>query len=269
MKYFKHNFNVKIICCQYDKLPYPWRNDNTVDPLYALLLCSRRAWAYFVWEAEYSYGKGQIYTCCRHRTPLTFWASGYINLYWLHVQLTLAPGIDFFSLAPGKVMCIPALDDSLVERLKLLSQEDVETVADDLRSQALITEIIAIAFQRYNIELPEQFEKDLKRFEAVIPLIENSPGRKWRIQELARRTGLGRVRFSTEFKRVFGIPPAKFIMRKRLEHARYMLLNSDRTLEDIADNLGFSDAFHFSKSFKSGMGLSPKEFRIRRSLNQP
>ena len=268
MKYFKHNFNVKIICCQYDKLPYPWRNDNTVDPFMRFYYVHKGQGRIVCGKQNIAMEKGKLYLL-PSQTPLTFWTSGYINLYWLHVQLTLAPGIDFFSLAPGKVMCIPALDDSLVEKLKLLSQEDVETVADDLRSQALITEIIAIVFQRYNIELPEQFEKDLKRFEAVIQLIENSPRRKWRIPELARQVGLGQVQFSKEFKRVFGIPPAKFIMSKRLEHARYMLLNSNRTLEDIADSLGFSDAFHFSKSFKAGIGLSPKEFRIRRSLNQP
>jgi AraC-like DNA-binding protein len=48
-----------------------------------------------------------------------------------------------------------------------------------------------------------------------------------------------------------------------------MLLNTDRTLEDVADELGFSDAFHFSKAFKAGIGFSPRQFRASRSLNQP
>jgi AraC-like DNA-binding protein len=130
-------------------------------------------------------------------------------------------------------------------------------------------EIFAVFFRRYNIELPECFEHDLRRFEPVMRVFEASEFRNFSVPELARLTGLGRVRFSTEFKRVFGLPPAKYIMRKRLERARYMLLNTDRTLEDVADELGFSDAFHFSKAFKAGIGFSPRQFRASRSLNQP
>ena len=160
-------------------------------------------------------------------------------------------------------------DDSL--KINDITPEITDKFAKHLRlrSQALIMELIAVFFKRYNIELPDKFEKDLKRFESVIGLIEKSPGHKWKIQDLARKTGLKRVQFSTRFKRVFSMPHAKLIMRKRLEHARYLLLNSNRTLEDIANELGFSDAFHFSKSFKSGIGLSPKEFRARRILSQP
>jgi AraC-like DNA-binding protein len=130
-------------------------------------------------------------------------------------------------------------------------------------------EIIASFFKRYDIKLPERFKKDIRRFEAIASLVEDSPGNKWSIQELAAKSGFGRVRFSTEFKRVFGVPPAKFIMRKRLERARYLLLATGRTLEDIAEELGFSDAFHLSKSFKADTGLSPKEFRKSRHINQP
>ncbi len=267
MRYFKYNFNVKIVCRRYSELNRSWGMNNTVDPFIRLYYIAGGRGRVLCGKQNIVLEKAKLYLL-PSQTPLSFWTNGYLNVHWAHVRLTLAPGIDIFNLIQGKVMCLPEPDDTMIESFKALNRENLETLPGDLRAQALVMELIADFFAGSSVELPEQFEKDLKRFEPVTGLFEKSPARKWKIQELARKTGLGRVRFSTEFKRVFGVPPAKFIMRKRLEHARYLLLNTNRTLEDIADELGFSDAFHFSKSFKSGIGFPPKEFRVRGSRNQ-
>ena len=268
MKYFEYNFNVKIIQNEYSQLDCSWKSNNTSDSFIRLYYITGGQGRVICGKQNIALEKGKFYLL-PSQTPLTFWTPGYLNVHWSHVQLTLTPGLDIFNIIQGKVMCIPELDNNMIERFKSLYKETFETLSDDLRSQALIMELIALLFQRYNIELPERFEKDLKRFDSVISMIEKSPGNKWNIQELAAETGLGRVRFSTEFKRVFAVPPARFIMRKRLEKARYLLLATTRKLEDIADELGFSDAFHFSKSFKANIGLSPKKFRQSRNINQP
>jgi AraC-like DNA-binding protein len=46
-----------------------------------------------------------------------------------------------------------------------------------------------------------------------------------------------------------------------VERAQRMLLESDATLQAIADRLSFTDAFHLSKTFKRIVGVSPSEFR--------
>ena len=268
MKYFEHNFNVRIIKTEYSELDRAWGLKNTVDP-YIRLYYIKDGSGRILCEKQNVIMKKRKFYLLPSQTPLTFWTTGSLNVHWSHVQLLLAPGIDIFNIIPGKVMCIPEPDDSMVERFISIYEETVETLYNDLRSQALILELIAIFFKRYNIELPECFEKDVRRFEPVTSMIDKSPGTRWNIHELAARIGLGRGRFSSEFKRVFAIPPSKYIMRKRLEQARYLLMTTNRTLEDIAEELGFSDAFHFSKSFKNNIGLSPKEFRESRHINQP
>lgn len=268
MKRFEYNFNVKIIQNEYSELDCSWKLNNTSDPFIRLYYITGGRGRVICGKQNIALEKGKFYLL-PSQTPLTFWTTGYLNVHWAHVQLTLAPGIDIFNIIKGKVMSILEPDANIIERFKTLDIEESETLSRDLWSQALIMELIAFFFQRYNIELPGKFEKDLKRFESVIALIEKSPGHKWKIPVLARETGLGRVRFSTEFKRVFAMSPAKFIMSKRLEQARYLILNSNRTLEDIADDLGFSDAFHLSKSFKSGIGISPKEFRTQHKTILP
>jgi AraC-like DNA-binding protein len=48
-----------------------------------------------------------------------------------------------------------------------------------------------------------------------------------------------------------------------------LLWQTDQTVGEIADTLGFSDSFHLSKSFKRLTGLTPTEFRRRRLRHIP
>lgn len=50
-------------------------------------------------------------------------------------------------------------------------------------------------------------------------------------------------------------------MRVKMNHAAEELLNSSLSIQEIADQLGFTDAFTFSRAFKRIQGRSPREFR--------
>ncbi len=56
----------------------------------------------------------------------------------------------------------------------------------------------------------------------------------------------------------------QFILRKKIAKAKGIMSESDRKLQDIAEELGFSDAFHLSKTFKKLTGKTPKEFKSSR-----
>jgi transcriptional regulator GlxA family with amidase domain len=75
--------------------------------------------------------------------------------------------------------------------------------------------------------------------------------------------------FSRRFAALFGLPPIQYQLGRRIATARQMLRASDVKLEEVACRLGFSDAFHFSKTFKRLTGLSPQQFRQRPSLPLP
>lgn len=63
------------------------------------------------------------------------------------------------------------------------------------------------------------------------------------------------------FRRFRGCSMSTYIRRLRLEQARDHLLQSERSLTEIATLLGFADHSHFSRVFKGEMGVSPREFR--------
>lgn len=63
------------------------------------------------------------------------------------------------------------------------------------------------------------------------------------------------------FARFHDESPYQFLTRLRMEHASRILLESDATVKSVAAALGFKDAFHFSRVFKSVHHVPPSRFR--------
>ena len=67
--------------------------------------------------------------------------------------------------------------------------------------------------------------------------------------------------FSKLFSKKLGITPAQFIIRKKTDLAIEQLLNTNRSISHIAEDLGFNSQFYFHNFFKKQTGLSPSEYR--------
>ncbi len=80
-------------------------------------------------------------------------------------------------------------------------------------------------------------------------------------QQVARTVGLNYENFRKQFAARAGVSPGQFQKRKRIDRARSAIYQGDRTLKQLAEELEFSDAFHFSKAFKQVTGTTPSEFR--------
>lgn len=58
-----------------------------------------------------------------------------------------------------------------------------------------------------------------------------------------------------------GITLHQYVIQYRMKYAVSMLRYTDKSIADIADETGFTDASYFTKSFKSQFGMTPKEYR--------
>lgn len=66
------------------------------------------------------------------------------------------------------------------------------------------------------------------------------------------------------FKTTLQITPYKYLMEYRLSKAADLLKNTDRMIETISSDVGFSHVSHFGKCFREKTGLSPSEYRKNR-----
>ena len=81
------------------------------------------------------------------------------------------------------------------------------------------------------------------------------------VEELAELTNRSLTSFKKEFKRIFNMPPHRWIIEQRLNRARIMLTSTNRTVSEIGTECGFSNISHFIKLFKCRYNATPATFR--------
>src|SRR3984893_118959 len=84
------------------------------------------------------------------------------------------------------------------------------------------------------------------------------------IAQLAHECGLSTSRFARAFKESTGCPPHRWLLQRRIERAQDLLLNSDKTLVEIAKACGFSGQNHLTRAFGQTVGTSPGFWRRAR-----
>jgi len=86
------------------------------------------------------------------------------------------------------------------------------------------------------------------------------------LDELEAITGRDRWKLSRDFRLLFGTSPYRYLIMRRLEQAREMiLLGTD--LSQVAADCDFADQSHMNRHFKKTYGISPKQWLG--TLNQP
>src|SRR5262245_17935595 len=83
------------------------------------------------------------------------------------------------------------------------------------------------------------------------------------IDEVAREAAMSPFHFIRLFSAVFGETPHQAQSRSRLDRARLMLVNGERSVTEICMEVGFSSHGSFSTLFARRVGVSPSEYRRR------
>lgn len=87
--------------------------------------------------------------------------------------------------------------------------------------------------------------------------------------ELAARHGMSPRTFQRGWKKMFGIPPGRYLMKKRLAEICRLLRERDYTIRRTAEMTGFRDPAYLSRFFHMMTGMTPGEFRRKRTLLPP
>jgi len=99
-------------------------------------------------------------------------------------------------------------------------------------------------------------------FEESMHLLSGPSGTVWlEPQAVAQRVGLNYENFRKQFAKRSGESPAQFQKKRRIEHACAAIYQHSHSFKELADELGFCDAFHFSKVFRQVTGDTPSAFR--------
>ena len=81
------------------------------------------------------------------------------------------------------------------------------------------------------------------------------------LELLAEEGHMNKYYLSHAFKREYGVSPINYMISRRIEESKYLLAETDLSLSQIAQLLGFSSLSYFSQVFRKTQGLSPMEYR--------
>jgi AraC-like DNA-binding protein len=81
------------------------------------------------------------------------------------------------------------------------------------------------------------------------------------VEQLASGLNVSYSSFRQAFKQRTGISPKQYQLQIRLQKAQDLLVNTSKTVAEIAEILSFNSAFHFSKQFKRRVGMPPNAWR--------
>ena len=89
------------------------------------------------------------------------------------------------------------------------------------------------------------------------------------IAALAAIAVTSEAHFIRTFKATFGETPHRYLQRRRVERAMYLLRRTEQEVTDICLDVGFSSLGTFSRTFHDIVGETPTEFRQRREVAGP
>jgi AraC-like DNA-binding protein len=81
------------------------------------------------------------------------------------------------------------------------------------------------------------------------------------LESAALKAGLSPFHFLRLFSGVLGLTPHQYLVRSRLRHAARLLADDDRSITDVAFDVGFGDLSNFVRTFHRVAGASPRRFR--------
>ena len=194
-------------------------------------------------------------------TPFAYECPRRVVINWAHFTLTTSDGVDFFRWARCPRWLKAGDDMRMVgahERLRSFAA--METLEGEFERRSCLLSLLA-PFMAHAAYADAVGGRSLDRLRPALEYLEQHPARRINVAALARVSGMAEASFSRLFARSLGVGPARYAMNRRVHRAQQLMRQTDRKLDDIAEELGFSDAFHLSKVFKRIVGASPRDYR--------
>ncbi|EPR21314.1 AraC family transcriptional regulator [Agrobacterium sp. TS43] len=93
-------------------------------------------------------------------------------------------------------------------------------------------------------------------------------GQPLSVEQLAEELGVSYPYFRRLFREQTGMSAKQYQMTVRIQRASDLLMNTDKSIKEIAGLLGFHSAFHFSTQFHQLVGYTPSNYRLQCSINK-
>ena len=113
---------------------------------------------------------------------------------------------------------------------------------------------------RVTYGMPSELPPEVERLKKTL---DSSMTSGFNLVEYAQKSNYSEAHLIRIFRSAFGITPYDYLMSKKMELAKRLLLYSSFSIKEIAAHLAFSDQYYFSNFFKMKTGFSPRNYKLK------
>jgi AraC family transcriptional regulator len=176
---------------------------------------------------------------------------------------------EALAMNPDRLEVIPEFRtrDPQLEAIAMLLLTELKQ--DNLGSRLYIESLVNILavqlLRQYSASKPHLsvYEGGLpqRQLLQVLEYIHEHLERDIKLADLAGSIGMSQFHFSHLFKQSIGTSPHQYLLQQRIERAKQLLKQTERSIIDIALECGFNSHSHLSKQFRQLAGMTPKAYR--------
>ena len=153
-----------------------------------------------------------------------------------------------------------------LERIHLSLAE--EQPSESNRAYMRYMELLALHMDREFLHSPVSTDRSAARVSAFMEQVRTNLKEKWTIESMAAELGVSRTGLFRLFEKLYGSKPMRLLTEIRIAKAKMHLRGSDLTLDEIAEDIGYANAYCFSDAFLKAAGERPGRYRRRFRSNQ-
>lgn len=148
-------------------------------------------------------------------------------------------------------------DDCLDSLKKILKEFSIQKIYYRERAGALLKGLL-VELYRYSISGTHSSSATVSQ---IMDYIKENYDKPLNNEMLSSMSGYHEYHLNRLFMKHVGTSVHKYILNIRINEAKKLLLTTELSLANIAENVGFNSNTHFSSYFKQVIGISPLEFR--------
>lgn len=189
----------------------------------------------------------------------------------LNIESTFFNRTAYESVDPDSVEIVPqfAKFDPLIQGIGLTLKTELETGGSNssLYAESAVTMLAVHLLRRYSAHkcTIEDYKGGLPKFKLrqIIEYINEHLAGDVSLEEIATQVGMSRYHLSRLFKQSTGLSVHQYIIQRRVERAKQLLVQNELSISNVAFQVGFANQSHLSHHFKRLVGVTPKIFRKR------
>ncbi|NQU43450.1 helix-turn-helix transcriptional regulator, partial [bacterium] len=122
-----------------------------------------------------------------------------------------------------------------------------------------LAHLLSFMVYRRSLSLPRR-ASDL-HLERIFEHMQAGLDRRLSVEDLAAEAGMSPSHFTRRFRSKTGFSPMEYLIRLRVQKACEYLDTTNRSIGEIAGQVGYDDPYYFSRVFRKTTGLAPREYR--------